>query len=64
MAVKVEDRFAKADAPNIIWRVVRILDARQPAHAVLAQEGRPQRQITLSIEALGIASIYRKLAPN
>jgi len=62
MAVQVGDRFSKTDAPHIIWEVSRILTQNFPTpHAALVEEGRPRRQITLSVSALETPAMYLKV---
>ncbi len=61
-AAKLNDRYIKLDAPNIVWVVSRILNVADPVpHVSLDQEGMPNRKITLSIHALGDSSIYKKI---
>ena len=62
MAVNVGDKYSKSDAPDIVWTVSRIMEKNFPLpHVVLVEEGRPARQITLSVPALEIKSMYTKL---
>ena len=62
MTVNIGDRYSKSDAPQIVWTVDRILEKIAPVpHAVLVVEGRSSRQITLSIPALEMTSMYKKL---
>ena len=62
MAVKLGDRYSKSDAPTIVWKVSRIIDKIAPIpHAILIEEGRSSRQITLSVPALETAAMYTKL---
>lgn len=56
------DRFTKVDAPGIAWRVIsseKIFD-RIP-HAVLVQEDRQGRQMTISFIGLENASLYKRM---
>jgi hypothetical protein len=63
MSVNLGDRYTKSDAPTIIWTVNRIIEKIAPIpHAILVEEGRSSRQITLSVPALETASMYTKLA--
>ena len=63
MSVNLGDRYTKSDAPTIIWTVNRIIEKIAPIpHAILVEEGRASRQITLSVPALETASMYTKLA--
>ncbi len=56
------DRYAKVDAPNIIWVVGKPLNVADPVpHVRLVQEGTTNRKITLSISALQDTSIYKKI---
>ena len=62
MTVNVGGRFSKSDAPTIVWMVNRIIEKNFPVpHAILVEEGRSTRQITLSVPALETASMYMKL---
>ncbi len=62
MSVNVGDRFIKANVPYIVWEVSRISRETNPIpHAILNQEGRYNRQITLSVPALATVSMYTKL---
>ena len=62
MTVNVGDRYSKSDAPDIVWTVRRIIEENFPLpHVILVEEGRPARQITLSVPALEIKSMYTKL---
>ena len=63
MTVKVGDRYSKSDAPAIVWMVSRIIEMNFPIpHAILIDEHRKSRQITLSIHALETKEMYTKLA--
>ena len=60
--VNINDRYVKIGAPQIVWIVTRILDLTDAVpHVALVQEGKPNRQITLSIPALFDPTIYRKI---
>ena len=62
MTVNVGDKYSKSDAPDIVWTVSRIMEEKFPLpHVILVEEGRPTRQITLSVPALAIKSMYTKL---
>ena len=62
MSVNIGDRFIKANVPYIIWEVSRVSHEINPIpYAVLNQEGRNKRQITLSVPALATSSMYTKL---
>ena len=62
MSVNLGDRYTKAGSPAIVWTISRILeDGNLIPHVVLAHEGRPDRQITLSVPALEMASLYTTL---
>ena len=62
LAVQTGDRYAKVDAPNIIWIVSKSLNIDDSVpHVILVQEGATNRKITLSISALEDASIYKKI---
>ena len=62
MTVKVGDRYSKLDAPSIVWMVSRIIEKNFPIpHAILIDEHRKSRQITLSIQALETKEMYTKL---
>ena len=62
MTVNVGDKYSKSDAPDIVWTVSRIMEKNFPLpHVVLVEEGRPARQLTLSVPALAIKSMYTKL---
>ncbi len=63
--VNIKDKFVKVGVPHIIWIVSRILDLTDSVpHVALVQEGKPNRQITLSIPALLDETIYKKIEPN
>ena len=52
LAVQTGDRYAKVDAPNIIWIVSKSLNIDDSVpHVILVQEGATNRKITLSISA-------------
>jgi hypothetical protein len=56
------DRYIKVDAPSIIWIVSDIQNVADAIpHVRLVQEGRLNRQITLSVPTLRDTSIYRKI---
>jgi hypothetical protein len=56
------DRYAKIDAPNIIWVVGMPLNVADPVPQVrLFQEGTTNRKIILSVSALQDSSIYKKI---
>ena len=56
------DRFAKVDAPNIAWRVIRTQKIfNELPHAVLVQEVWEGRQMMISFMGLGISSLYTRL---
>jgi hypothetical protein len=56
------DRYIKVDAPSIIWVVSNIQNVTDPVpHARLVQEGRVNRQITLSVPTLKDTSIYKMI---
>jgi len=56
------DRYIKVDAPSIVWVVSHIQNKVDAIpHVGLVQEGRMNRQITLSVPTLGDTSIYRKI---
>jgi hypothetical protein len=62
--VEINDQFVKVGVPHIIWIVSRILDlADAIPHVSLVQEGKPTRQITLSVLALLDSTIYKKIEP-
>jgi len=62
MTVNIGDQYSKTDAPTIVWTVSRIIEKNFPIpHAILVEERRSSRQITLSIPALETASMYTKL---
>ena len=62
MTVNIGDKFSKLDAPDIVWTVSRIIEENFPLpHVILVEEGRPARQITLSVPALEIKSMYTRL---
>ena len=62
LAVQTGDRYAKVDAPNIIWIVSKSLNIDDSVpHVHLVQEGATNRKITLSISALEDTSIYKKI---
>jgi hypothetical protein len=63
--VNLNDRYVKVGVPQIIWVVTRILDLTDSVpHVALIQEGKSNRQITLSIPALLDTTIYKKIEPN
>jgi hypothetical protein len=63
MSVNLGDRYTKSDAPTIIWTVNRIIEKNFPIpHAILVEERRSSRQITLSVQALETPAMYTKLA--
>ena len=63
MTVSVGDRYSKSSAPTIVWTVSRIVEKNYPVpHAILVEERRSSRQITLLVPALETASMYTKLA--
>ncbi len=62
LAVNIDDRFIKVDAPGIVWQVSHPLNVSDPVpHVRLVQEGAPNRKITLSVTALCDTAIYQKL---
>jgi hypothetical protein len=63
--IKLGDRYIKVDAPTIIWVVSDIQNVADPVpHVRLVQEGRVNRQITLSVPTLRDTSIYKKIEAN
>lgn len=65
--IKVEkgDRYSKVDAPGVAWKVVRTQKVFDEfPHAVLIQESREGRQMTISHIGLAMASLYTKLAAH
>ena len=63
--IKIDDRYVKVDVPKIIWAVSRILNLPDAVpHVALVQEGKPSRQITLSVPALMDTTIYKKIDPT
>jgi len=65
MSVNPGDRFIKVGRPSVIWLVDRIIESGHPiVHVVLVHEGRPDRQITLSMSALEMKSMFTKLEPR
>jgi hypothetical protein len=65
MDVKTDDRYIKVGVPQIIWVVTRVLELTDSVpHVSLIQEGKANRQITLSIPALLDTTIYKKIEPN
>ena len=62
LPVQTGDRYAKVDAPNIIWIVSKLLYiGGSVPHVHLVQKGATNRNITLSILALEDTSIYKKI---
>jgi len=56
------DRYIKVDAPSIIWIVTQTVNITDPVpHVRLVQEGRTNRQITLSVPTMKDTSIYKKI---
>ena len=63
--VKLDDLYVKVGVPHIKWVVSRILNLSDSVpHVALVQEGKPSRQITLSVPALMDSTIYKKIAPK
>ena len=63
--VKLNDRYVKVGVPQIVWIVNRILDLTDSVpHVGLLQEGKSNRQITLSIPALLDTTIYKRIDPQ
>lgn len=64
-AVNLHDRYIKVGVPYIVWVVSRLLNVTDgDPHVLLVREGRANRQITLSVSALGDTSLYKRIEAN